>query len=670
MKKSLTLILCMMMAASVLLTACAAYKPSAGTMELPHFNGIMTADADGKTVGDGTYDSDVLAYPGNYTWGADNGVIFVSEEEARVSAEKQAEAQCLTGEAKDALISQYVSEYGNYFFMYSGTGQTKHHSTQVHEDGSYMHVLSYRSRDLYDWELVGVLDGGWCLYLESDSWIYHQLWAPEVIYNPNDGKYYMYFSAQTKVNDGSIPGATYSGKYEWYASNFAAGVACSDSPVGPFYMVSSERNYDGGKNPNGETLTHINPTIDWQKGLGLERHWPAIDYHPVWIDDGDPATFDLYLYFARHVSEELGIYANEIYGVRMLDMATPDFTTVRKLLGANYVQTITYLEGNPGLDSSYDEQEFANKDDINDARSICEAPFMMTTQVDGKTKYLLLSSPEGVLIQTYNVDIAIADDPLGPYTKLTIEQGREMLAMDPSNDFASNLGHCAIVQIGDDYYCCYGTAETYGGDVTGGRFNRVDKIGWYYSEELGYDLPVVNGPTNSLQALPEIASGYGNLADKAEISSVNMQKDSLKYLTDGVIPTQERLAGLEAVATSDEASITFTFEQAVTLRGIMIYNSYYFDNAFKKIDYITFELAEPVIIDGKSTKTVAIQDLPFDSSYFDLERKIMHTGSASVATFQEIKVQSVTITLSTHLNESAAAEMLRISEVMLIGKEG
>ncbi len=668
MKKLKKRVMCSMLLLSVVLTGCGVHKPPVGTVELPHFNGILTTDADNQIIGDGSYDSDVLAYPDNYTWGADNGVIFVSQEEAKASAEKYAAQQGLTGEAKDAVVNDYVSEYGNYFFMYSGVGQTKHHSAQVHEDGSYMHVMCYRSRDLYDWELVGVLEGGWCLYLESDCWIYHQLWAPEVIHNPDDGKYYMYFSAQAKVNDGSIAGATYSGSYSWYASNFEAGVACSDSPVGPFYMISSERNYDGGTNPNGETLSHINPTINWEKGLGLDSHWPAIDYHPVWIDDRNPETFDLYLYFARHVSEELGIASNDIYGVRMLDMATPDFSTLRKLVGANYIQTITYVEGNPGLDSSYDIQDYADKDDVNDAKSICEAPFMMTTQADGKTKYLLLSSPEGVTNRTYNVDIAIADAPLGPYTKLTVEQGRELLAMDPSNDFASNLGHCAIVQVENDYYCCYGTAQTYGGDVLGGRYNRVDKIGWYYSPELGCDLPVVNGPTNSLQPLPEIASGYTNMAGKAKVSAVNM--DSLQYLTDGVIPTQERLAGMEAAATAAAASITFSFDQAVTLRGVVVYNSYYYQNAFKKIDYITFELEEPITVDGKSTKTVAIENLPYDSSYFDLERKIIHTGSASVATFQEIKVKRVHITLSAHLSDEAASQELHVSEILLIGKEG
>ncbi len=666
MKRILTFALCLLLMLSVL-SGCGVKKPAAGTQELPHFNGILTTDIDGTVTGDGTYDSDLLAKPDNYVWGADNGVIYVSAEEAEAAAAKHADSQGLTGDARTAYINSYTQQYGGYFYMYSGYGNTKHQSVQVHADGSYSLVLCYRSENLYDWEPVGPLDSGWCLSLSENSWIYHQLWAPEVIHNPEDGKYYMYFGAQAKTNDGSIAGATYE-SYDYYTDNFYSGVACSDSPIGPFYMVTSDRNYNEGTNPLGETLTEANPTINWVKNLGIDGNFPVIDFHPVWLDDGDPETFDLYLYFVRHRSSLYTWSNNDIWGVRMLDMATPDYSTLRKVIGAGFEKTVTYIGGNPALAESYELSYFEIQEKENDSYSVCEAPFMLTTEVDGKTKYLLLSSPKGVTHVEYNVDISIADDPLGPYTKLELEEGREMLASDVSNDYVSNLGHCAVVKAGDEYYCCYGTAESYGGDVISGRYNRVDQMGWYYEESIGCNLPVVNGPTCSLQALPAISSGYSNVAQLAAVSGVNVDKNTLEYLTDGIVPTQERLTDMETVTTADEASITFSFDTPVTLRGILVYNSYRYSNAFKKIDYITFELAEAVNIDGTFVTTVAIQDLPFDSSYVDFDRVLMRSGSASVATFDAIKVKSVTVTVGTLLDSSAGP--IHIGEIVLLGREG
>ncbi len=654
-----------MLGAAVFTSACSSAPPAVpeeGTLELPHFNGLLTSDVDKSLLGDGTYDTDLLYYGENRIWGADEGVIWVSEE-------------------------QGGPEYGGYFYMYiAGTGggvNDKGQSTEVLPDGRNMMVLCFRSRDLNDWKLCGAIENGWSLELEKDTWVGSALWAAEVMYNPTDGKYYMYFTARTRDNDGSIEGATYSNfdsdttKDKW--GRFSAGIACSDTPVGPFRMVTSERNYNGGPNLNDEIITDVNPTFDIAKSMGFnndEDKFPFIDPHPVFIDDGNPNTYDLYLFFARHMSTYLGYDGNTIWGVKMQDPASPDWSTLTYLLGHSYSQTVTYNDaGSRMKDSSYTIQQFkladGSLDKNNNRGTVCEAPTLLTrdyTDENGnvKTKYYLMTSPHGVGAVNYDVDIAVADSPLGPYTKIAYENGGKMLALDENNDFMSNLGHCSVVQAGDESFCVFGNSLYYGADVYAGRFYAFSGLTWYFEESLGYEMPIVNGPMRSLQPRPAVASGYSNVASKGSIEVRNFDGETTKYLTDGLIPTQGRLKHMQALTNGKQASVSFIFDTPVILRGILVYNSYDYWTAFKKIDYITFNLAEAVQIGTETSHTVAIKDLPFDSAYYDSERQIMRPGGASVATFNEIKVSSVTITLSAPIDTDATE--LNIGEIVLLGK--
>ncbi|MEE1328786.1 MAG: family 43 glycosylhydrolase, partial [Oscillospiraceae bacterium] len=66
--------------------------------------------------------------------------------------------------------------------------------------GTESSLFCYRSRDLMDWERVGnALDNmGWdeskkISEIRRTTW--KDIWAPEVVYDPDDGLYYMFFSA-------------------------------------------------------------------------------------------------------------------------------------------------------------------------------------------------------------------------------------------------------------------------------------------------------------------------------------------------------------------------------------------------------------------------------------------------------------------------------------------
>ena len=118
---------------------------------------------------------------------------------------------------------------------------------------------------------------------------------------------------------------------------------------------------------------------------------------------------------------------------------------------------------------------------------------------------------------------------------------------------------------------------------------------------------------------------------------------------------------------NNETIITLKFDEPRDIRGVFVYNSYEFENGFSKIALIEFELAEKPLFytgDGDGTHCY-IKDLGFpDTAYKAIER-IMYSGNASLATFDEIKVNSITITVKDHLGRD---DILNIAEIMVLGK--
>lgn len=155
-------------------TACAK-APKAEGFELSHFDGMNIDE----------YDSDLLwrnsAEIANDGSG-DGDVMWVSEEEDPVN--------------------------GGWFYMYStkggGVPSTAGGKNPTKENGEaayYPYVLTSRSRDMVDWEMCGAVDNCYSLKLGADTWVSSNMYAPECIRNPKDGKYYLYYTAASKVND-------------------------------------------------------------------------------------------------------------------------------------------------------------------------------------------------------------------------------------------------------------------------------------------------------------------------------------------------------------------------------------------------------------------------------------------------------------------------------------
>ena len=671
---------------------------AASCAKAPKAEGFALSHFDGMNIDE--YDSDLL-------WrntseivndgGGDGDVMWVSKEED--------------------------PENGGWFYMYStydagvpSTGDGKN-PTKENGEAEYIGLVrTSRSRDLVDWESCGAVDNIYSLKMSLDSWAQSNYYAPECIRNPKDGKYYLYFSAASKINNAELraAGARYSASEIWYDRCYI-GVAVSNSPCGPFELVTSENLYGDEKaeNLNGYVLSEINPTImldeECDELFYTEKFMDSIDFEErdeiFSIIDVSPffdTNGDLYLYFCRHMSNK-NPSGHNVWGVKMKDMASPDYTTLTCMIRGTYTSNFTGSEmlgnkdatlgkkfvrtvytGETQCDpnkprhlgrswASYTTYEDGTEsDDEQNEYNLVEAPNMIATKdKNGKTVYVCAYSPCGVdrTQGDYDCKAAYSYDPLEGFIKPNVEDGAYILGADPSvNDFMSNLGHVSFVEAGEEIWIAHWQRQTPFGGLDQGRLYALSSCSLQYMENTGIYMPIANGPTTSLQAKPEVATGYKNVAKQAKITAKNGRSDTLKYLNDGMWVTRGEYADREFRAEKKDKTteITLTFDAPVTVRGVLVYNSYNTDNAFKNISLIQFNLAEtPLWHTGGETKCF-IRNLPYNSAAYVTGMGNLQLGSAAVATFNEIKVNSITISLQKGDLYNDQGE-LKISEIVVLG---
>lgn len=586
-------------------------------------------DAFVQETENGAYDSSVFYKNESYLWGGDSGAIYVPEEQDE--------------------------EYGGWFYQYmSEAGGLA--SPLMYDNNTYgASVAVFRSKDMNEWELCGAVDNGLGMYFESDSWRQMYTWAPEVIYDAVSQKYMMYFSSASKVNDGSVPGAEYSSNATNLFYRFYLGIAISDTPVGPFTLVTAKDYYGEEKpNLNGDIITDINPPINIQKYFNLSSEWTAIDCTPFVDTDGT-----MYLYFSRHHSPNYTGDQN-IWCMRMKDYISPDYESLRKVTDTSGV-SVEYIGGPVYDDSSYRViTQYNGKEVETDEGAVNEAPQVIVhTSPSGVKKYYMLYAPHGVSYWAYNANVAVADDPQGPWTKIPEEYGGVALGVDPTNDFMTTLGHIDLVSAGDETRVIHWQSRSpYSTDVDPGRIYATASMSWRFDETLGYDMPYVNGPTISLQPLPQVTTGYKNIAPEA---TVKAKGTDAKYLNDGWFVTLPYVENCE-YKQSEKMEITLSFEDYRSVRAILIYNSYHYEYAFAKVDKVVLHARE----DGKDIDYI-LSDLPFAQSNYSAEGEFMRIGGSSFASFNEIQVKSIDITITQKLNPSAGKE-IRVSDVVVLGK--
>ena len=124
---------------------------------------------------------------------------------------------------------------------------------------------------------------------------------------------------------------------------------------------------------------------------------------------------------------------------------------------------------------------------------------------------------------------------------------------------------------------------------------------------------------------------------------------------------------LKEFTTGDgkETTITMKFDDYVTTRAIMVYNSYDYAMHWEKVDRVEMDFVKTV--DGKEIKgTAYIDNLKFDTDRHighngDEEYNFMRPGGAAIAEYDELKVKEIRLTFK---HDAPIA----ISEIYVLGK--
>lgn len=534
------------------------------------------------------------------------------------------------------------ADYGTYY-LYGTTGNTG--------------FFCWKSDDLVNWEGVGYALLYRDLTTPEGKAVSIDSWAPEVIYDGDADKWYMFFSSTPKDSSNS------------YIPYIAEG----DSPAGPFTLVDHIDSYtatDGTPLKDIENIETDNSyyyqrymTFDpYQMSQAMENLGlgdmdatsdvlRAIDFHPY----VDPATGDKYLYFNTSVN-------SYIMGIKMNSWAEPDYSTLT-------------IIAKPG----YSTPSAAEKDVPTEMNtSVNEAAWI--TEHNGK--YYLTYSTNSYKDKTYQVCQAVADGPLGEFRKLTEEEGGILLSADAAlRDDVSGTGHSSILNAGGQYYIVYHKHNS----VSEGGSSRhvaVDEIEWITVKDAqGNDLDVMyaNGPTTSVQPLPEFASEYKNVASEAEVSATSLADDSsVSCLTDGLLSVN-RFANDDMVETyvketcfTAETTITLTFDDYKTIRALMIYNSKNMESAFYNIERVEFDCR----LEDGTLATKYIDGLVFDwdayTSTDDID--VIRPAASAIAEFDEIECNEIRITISPATEEQIPVHgyndmaELAVSEIRVLGK--
>lgn len=541
---------------------------------------------------------------------ADPGAIYVSEEDD--------------------------PEYGGWFYTYF-TGEIR--LDEGERDYRMSAYRCYRSRDLENFELVGRAGKGGCLAVRDDSWGEKFFWAPEVAFDKKSKKYYIYFSAGAKEgNDETEYTATKGSEDRWACLYLGIGV--SDCPMGPFEFVTSE-NYPDGKNLNGDVISRFNPPINFERALKMPHYWAAIDVSPFFAPDGN-----FYLYFAKHCDN----YHNGIcvYGIRMKDMITPDYSTLTQLTKSCYrtvIQPGDYTTATPL---------------IKDMREggVNEGPFM--TYHNGK--YYLTYSRFGYGARDYDISMAVSDKPLGPFVKIPFDDGNPVIGLNSTNDFLAGNGHHNFAYTKDETIAFYHSHKkpVHNYNEKGnflGRVLSVDKIKYVYNACYGFDLMQGNGPTVSPQPLASVNAKYVNVADKAKFDTNAVSGE--QYLNDDIFTAQPFTEYMEA-EFNGKAEIVARFDSPVKLKAVMVYNAYSFANAFKSVDRI--------VLTGENKERYELENVACNPKNVNEEKKFMRQGGAAIAALEEtVPVVKVEIYISEKYDRST--KTIRVSDVKLLAEK-
>ena len=421
-------------------------------------------------------------------------------------------------------------ENGTYYIV--GTSDRDPNVVDCYVTTDFVHYELYK--EIYN----PVLYDGWEDRKEA------LVFAPEIYCF--DGVYYMYYSAKDE-------------KLKRRCS-----VVVADNPLGPYEPLVNDE-VDGLSNPLFHNADYVTRALD----------------ATVFTDDDGK----MYMYFtvtqkSQHITD---VNVQHIVGVELISPYQADWSTYKELVI-------------PGMIDADSEEQLLEWELYRDNKvQINEAPFM----IKSNGKYYLTYSANGAWNKYYNVCYAVSDSPLGNFVK-PYEEGEiwknllmgfpgtnddEALIYNQWTGFASGTGHHCFFYVGDELmvgYHAHQNRDWNSKDYTP-RYFAFDYV--YFDEE---GVPFINGPTYSTINLPSSISGYKNIVSDATVNGnniQNVQKVNDNYIVDCYnLDTKDN----EVLLGAGESYIEIEFDNFYEIKGILVYNSAYYDSYIIEIEYIDF----------------------------------------------------------------------------------
>lgn len=600
--------------------------------------------------------------------------------------------------AENGSLQQWLDQYGNSYYM----AVTQHGNASAETSKKYGSKMGafrmFSTRDFVNWKECGVIDG-FAINITKDAWCDNLFWAPEFIRDPETGLYFMFWGAAT-ISGGA--GHTYPTRESRLENNIRGTVAWSKNPLGPYELITASDyiRYMAGKDKNGNVLTGTKLLTDKVTGVkyyevygrdgktvvgyrngssyynlagmsitmdtpiinsgyyyirycdsqskkqeyrdvsrrrdcGSEENYVSeiLDLNPMIDEKGD-----LYCYFTLGTGggSKPGVYG--IWVVKMLDFITPDWNTLRYIMKVGYTSVEndgTTLLGNPVGESYF------NEGGVNEGTNV--------VYHDGR--YYLTYSYFGYTDVRYSVGVAISDSPYGPFVKQydympILGKGIER------NNYKGGTGHHCFIYAGDEmfilYHCTDNPDNNYDNNNNYlGRHISVDRVFWKYVDDLGYDMMFANGATINLQPKPETFTGYTNVAKYATVTG-NGDFGDVEYVNDGMFTAQPFSRIFEYGKEDGDLRVKLTWDEPVTVKAIMIYNSGSYYTAFNKVNSIKFTLAEKPAwyLSDKYNGYCYIKNLIVDERDCMRDDYLMRHGAAAIAEFNEIKITAMEFVIS------------------------
>lgn len=472
-------------------------------------------------------------------------------------------------------------------------------------------INAWRTRDMTNWQYLGAV-----FRPNLDTfWAYSNFWAPAVHYDANDETYYMYYSATAR-------------NVSAYTTHYIS-LATSKSPMGPFTEYSDQRPLiDFTKMPKDHPLyeEHGEGKV-WEDG-----YFAAIDAEPFVDVNGD-----IYLLFTH--DKGAGYSSSSTYIMRMEDWGTPDYASI----------TCISLTGSC---------EVGGTEEL-DEGTVNEGPFMFYHE----GLYYLTFSVHTYDESSYQVRQAVGTSPMGPFHKIAPEKGGTIITTDGLNAYTNSAGHHSFITVGDEIYISYHTFKN-DKSISQARKIRFDKISFVTNED-GIPVIYANGPTVTLQPLPSAISGYENKATAAQVTATNLREGSDPYwLNDGTLKIHETPDIVDQTYfNAGKSTVTLSWEDYVTAKAIMVYNSNLFDTSFTRIDNIRIWYRN-----GDREGVCETGEIAFSYDQFSLLPKrynCIFAGASCTIQFADMEIKQIEITVS----QSQGGGAFAISEITVLGKK-